>query len=417
MFQPTTFERRESLRILVATRWVLVAAAAFVVNVRTGLSLQEWLLLDVLLGISAVLNAVLFAGISQNRSFPLALPVAAGVYDSAAVIASSGLIDGFGNSAFVLIYPALVGFSVAFSGRASVLYGLATAGAYTAVATSTHDSFSWSSAGDEHTLVVRLASMAGCVLAANMIVHIERSRRQRAVAAEATRQLEVQALQRRTVDMERAAAAERSALVREIHDGLAQGVYMLSLGLETTAADLAGATVAEATRARVDSLVRVSKQTLLETRNLLFDLDRVMLGEHSLSGLLSNHAGEFTAVSGIPVDLCVEGSERELGPALVAHVYRMVQEALSNVFRHSAATHVGLRLTYGPDWFELCVEDNGRGFEHVRAGGRGLLHMRQRAEAVAGELRVDSEPGTGTRLSLHAPYEVSDASDSRPPGG
>ena len=119
----------------------------------------------------------------------------------------------------------------------------------------------------------------------------------------------------------------------------------------------------------------------------------------------------------VPPALHPGPEEIMLGPGLVAHVYRTVQEALSNVFRHSRASEARLTLTYAADGFELVVEDNGRGFERERDGGRGLRHMRERAAAIRGEFSVASKPGGGTRLSLQAPYEVTHARDPRPTGG
>lgn len=415
MLAPVTPERRESVRIIVAVRWLLVLATLFVVNVRPGTTTGEQAILFGLIVAGALVNLVLQAGISRKRAFPVGLPVLAAMADAAAITAAVGTVDGFENPGFVLYYPALVSFSLAFSGAASIYYTAAVIVAYLG-ATTFRSGFDWASAGDQHELVLRLATMAASVLAANMVVRIERGRRLRAVAAEAARQAEVLALEQRTRDLERRAEDERARLVREIHDGLSQGAFMLSLGLETTAAELARHDLPPATVARVDALVRVSKQTLLETRNLLYDLRDVMAGGATLSGLLENQLSEFKSITGIETKLSLEGEERPLPPAVVSEVYRVVQEGLSNCYRHAQATAIEAVLRFTDNHLDLSLADNGRGFEGGRPGGHGLQTMGERVALLHGEFSVDSVPGGGTKLRARIPYNAANDTDSRPPG-
>ncbi len=412
LFAPITPERRESIRIIVAVRWLLVATTLVVVNVRPGTTTREQLTLEALIIAGAAINLVLQLGISRQKAFPLGLPVLAAVADVAGITAAVGIVDGFENPGFLLYYPALVSFSLAFSGTASVIYTVLVAWAFVG-ATTFRSGFDWASAGDQHELLLRLATMAGAVLAANMVVRIERDRRNRAVAAEAGRQTEVLALEQRTFDLERRAENERARLTRDIHDGISQGAYMLTLGLETTAAELAKHGLPEATLRRVDALVRVSRQTLLDTRNLLYDVRGTMAGEARLVALLENQAAEFRAITGIETTVRVTGEERAVDPGSVSEVYRVVQEGLSNAFRHAHAGRVELRLAYDEDSLRLELRDDGTGFESGRAGGNGLRTMAERVANAGGTFTVESTPGGGTRLQMSIPYNAGDGSHSR----
>ena len=136
---------------------------------------------------------------------------------------------------------------------------------------------------EEKVLVVRIASMYAVVVAANLMTRIERGRRREAVDAErvqAERNLE---LQRRTQVAELAAAEERHRIAREIHDGVAQSMYALSLNLET-AADMAEREPG-ALRERLRKLVPLAKQTLLEIRHYIYDLKPLLSGETDLGAV------------------------------------------------------------------------------------------------------------------------------------
>jgi signal transduction histidine kinase len=98
-----------------------------------------------------------------------------------------------------------------------------------------------------------------------------------------------------------------------------------------------------------------------------------------------------------------------LAPELEATVYRLVQEALNNVIKHADAAHVRIAVIENTDTLTVAVEDDGRGFDAATAGGRfGLVGMRERAALGGGELRVDSEPGRGTRVSATMPVVRAD---------
>jgi signal transduction histidine kinase len=416
--QPLDVERRASLAILVAARWFLAAIAVFTVNYRPTAAPAAIVALDALIVGAVALNVIIQWRLQRGRPVPLGLPVAASVYDATGITIAIALVDGFVNESFVLYYPALLAISVVFPGRWSVLFALVCAIAYLGVSLPAHDNFQAGSPGDQRMLVLRLAAMAATVLIANLVVRIERDRRERAVAAEAARATQVQDLEERARAAERAVEEERRRLSREVHDGIAQQVYMLTLGLETVTT-LAADRPDERVTGRLDALGRLAKQTLLDTRNLLFDLGDIMAGEAGLDRLIRNQAREFAAITGIAVDVRVCGAERRLSAAAVSEVYRVVQEGLANVYKHARASAVALRLCYGDRTVTVTIGDDGRGFDPdvTAARGHGLRNMEARATRLGGRLDVASGATGGTTLTVVVPYEDPiDGADPRPAG-
>lgn len=199
------------------------------------------------------------------------------------------------------------------------------------------------------------------------------------------------------------AQEERSRIAREIHDGIAQSIYMLSLNLETAAEASPGEPNAGE---RLQSLVTLAKQTLLEVRHYIFDLGPLLQGDASLAAALQSQVREFATVSGLPVTMAVEGLERTLPVTAATALYRITQEALANVYRHGRASEISLRLAFAKGSVRLEVSDNGVGFtvgdDHTLSG-RGLRNMRQRAAELGGRLEIASAPGQGTRIVITIP--------------
>jgi signal transduction histidine kinase len=199
-----------------------------------------------------------------------------------------------------------------------------------------------------------------------------------------------------------AAAQERSRIAREIHDGVAQSIYMLSLNLEAAADAAAGE---PAVGERLQRLVGLAKQTLLEVRHYIFDLKPLLDGEAGIAAALRNQAREFTAVAGLPVAVEVIGEERQLSAAKSAALFRIAQEALANVYRHAHASHVALRLEFRDDGLVLEIRDDGAGIPAGVAPGRGLGNMEQRARDLWGTLAVEPGPISGTIVRAVLPAE------------
>lgn len=231
-----------------------------------------------------------------------------------------------------------------------------------------------------------------------------------------------------------ATAAERGRIAREIHDGIAQLIYMLSLNSETCAALLQRiadtsteesfllAPVAE----RIDKLVTISKQALWETRHYMFTLKPLMSGTTTLTQMLTNQLHEFEAISGLPAHLEVEGVEvspngdqrrtrktAQVGTA----IFRITQEALTNAYKHAEATQITVHLHYQPQCIEIEISDDGKGLHSVLPGyaldvngeqeriysGHGMRGMRERAEELGGTFEVREGPAGGASVLARIP--------------
>jgi signal transduction histidine kinase len=108
---------------------------------------------------------------------------------------------------------------------------------------------------------------------------------------------------------------------------------------------------------------------------------------------------------GLPVDFTRQGKERRLDAPVELALYRITQEALSNITRHSGANHASIQIAFLPDGIKIVIEDNGKGFTVPRSpaefapnGHFGLLGMFERADLMGGDIQVVSSPGQGTRL-------------------
>lgn len=393
---------RYSQRVAVVVRWVVLGAWLALLNYRPDLDDSTLLTLHLLAVPPAVANAYVTWRIKAGRPVTAWYVYASSVLDMVVVTAGVAINGGFANTLFVFYYPILIGFSVVFH-RRRIAFGLATLGigAYVMVSQSVSQGVDID-ASEERVLIARVVSMAAVVIAANLITRIERARRIAAVDAERERAAENLELQQRAMTAELAVTKERGRIAREIHDGIAQEVYMLGLGLETSL-ELADRDP-DAVKQRLQSLLPVARQTLLHTRNYLYDLKPLMDGEQELVALAQSQVEEFTAITGLPVDLSVQGEERKIEFQRAAAMYRMIQESLANVLKHAEAGHVSVVITFEPEAIRMAIEDDGVGFDpashHV---GYGLTNIRERAEELAGGCEMVTNAGSGTTVRAWVP--------------
>lgn len=391
------------LAIQVTMRWFLLAVALFMMLYRPGAGGVAIGGVLLLIACVTAVNSYVSWRLQTGASMPRGVALGAGFFDAASITTAIGLTDGFRNDSYLFYYPALLAFAVVFGARWSIAYLLLTMPAYALVATTTHDSFNAGVAFDQKRLVVRLATMAVVVLLANLIVRIERHRREEAVAAEAERGQQLLESERRARDVERRAAEERHRLSQEIHDGISQRVYMLTLGLETAKELAARDGAAPGTQERLETLVHSAKQTLLETRHLLMDLGAPREHGPDLERTLKALADEFSSVTSLPHQFTVTGSPRAVSAATAGEIHRIAQEALSNAYRHSGTDRVALSLSFNEAGMSLTVADNGRGLGPGAREGHGMPNMHERARRMGGELHVCGNESGGTSVVLTVP--------------
>lgn len=191
---------------------------------------------------------------------------------------------------------------------------------------------------------------------------------------------------------------ERTRVARDLHDEVNQSLTGLLLRLEA-ARSMAPPELA----AELDETKAVANRAMRELLTVARRLRPAALDDHGLEAAL-NGLVELLAESDVEVDFKSTAQDLELAEEVQLVIYRVAQEALSNVARHSEADRVRVRLEPGPGQVKLTVRDNGRGFAFDQAGaGLGLAGMRERALLVGGELEIESGAGAGTSVTLTVP--------------
>jgi len=199
---------------------------------------------------------------------------------------------------------------------------------------------------------------------------------------------------------------ERTRLARELHDSVNQTLF--SIVLTSEAAALLAISDPQRARAQMEAVQELARGAMEEMRSLIFELRPADLGADGLVSTLRKHVDVLRRVHAAEIELDVEG-ERPLGPAVEREVFRIAQEALWNAVKHARAGRLRVHLAMPDHRVVLTVADDGIGFDPLdrRAEGKhlGLLGMRERAEGLGGELRVESHAGSGTTIRLELARE------------
>jgi signal transduction histidine kinase len=229
-----------------------------------------------------------------------------------------------------------------------------------------------------------------------------------------------------------AATAERGRLAREIHDGVAQLVYMLSLNAETCAAQAqriseTSEDVSELVSPlaeRLDKLVKITKQALWETRTYMFTLKPLISGSTTLTQMLSNQLQEFETISGLSTKLEVIDEDLQTDTNTLSStrqaqigtaIFRIVQEALTNAYKHAEASHILVRLYKTAQYYTIEISDDGSGLPQLPIpnsenheltrlySGYGLRGMRERTEELEGTFEICPSQAGGVKVRVHLP--------------
>jgi signal transduction histidine kinase len=195
------------------------------------------------------------------------------------------------------------------------------------------------------------------------------------------------------------ALAERNRLAHDLHDSVSQILFAASLIAEVLPA-IWEIDQTEGLK-RLHELRQLTRGAVAEMHTLLRTLRPAALEETPLPELLRHLVEATIGRARIPIELVVTG-QIELPPQTRVALYRIAQQALDNIFRHAKASQAEVSLQAWPDFVELRIEDNGRGFDpsEVPPGRLGMKIMRERAEAVHALLDVQSTVGGGTRITV-----------------
>jgi signal transduction histidine kinase len=194
---------------------------------------------------------------------------------------------------------------------------------------------------------------------------------------------------------------ERTRLARELHDQTGQALTSILLGLKS----LEERVETDEGRAAAAELRELVVSTLQEVRRLAVELRPAALDDFGLVAALERLRDTVTEQSGVAVDVQSRLEVERLPAATETALYRIVQEALTNVVKHAVATRVTVRLSQGEKAVTLVVQDDGKGFEEASArdGGLGLIGMRERVALLGGRFTIESSEGAGTMLKAEVP--------------
>ena len=195
--------------------------------------------------------------------------------------------------------------------------------------------------------------------------------------------------------------AERRHLARELHDEIGQLLTGLRLTLDLPEPP------SPALGERLDQARGLVEELLDRVRALSLDLRPSILDDLGLLPALLGHVERYTSQTKVQVRLEHHGLDRRFDPETETGVYRIVQEALTNVARHSGVDEVTVRLWATRDVLGVQVEDHGRGFDldAVLGNGGGLDGLRERAALLNGHLTVETKPGAGVRVTAEVPID------------
>jgi len=249
----------------------------------------------------------------------------------------------------------------------------------------------------EYSIGLSEVAFAAAWLTLIMVVaEIVKARKDRAIQAEATREEQAK----------RRAGEERLRIAREVHDVLAHHVSLINVqsGVALHLID----EQPEQVRQALTAIKASSKEVLVELRNILGvlrDVDGSSAPRHPVASLDQlDSLLERMRSAGLTVRLTVSGEKRQVPSGVDAAALRIVQESLTNTYRHAGPAEADVRLEYLPDELRVQVDDSGRGQANGSVGtGSGLTGMRQRAEALGGSLSAGPRQGGGFRVSATLP--------------
>ncbi len=209
---------------------------------------------------------------------------------------------------------------------------------------------------------------------------------------------------------------ERSRLAAEIHDDFSQRLAVLSLGLETTAEAIPQSM--EQTNRQMHELIESASELGADLHTLSHRLHSSTLERLGLAAGVGSFCKEFTAQHGTQIEFCHHNVPRFVSPEIALCFFRVVQEGLRNVQKHSGAAHAQVQLERIDDALHLTISDDGQGFDmkdRFDAQGLGLWSMRERVRLVGGRFEIHSAIQQGTRIEVWTPLTEASSAVRREP--
>ncbi len=206
---------------------------------------------------------------------------------------------------------------------------------------------------------------------------------------------------------------ERSALAREVHDGPAQVLSNMALGLERGRQMSVPGELASL----LTTLLRDIRLGLQEVRRFIYDLRPSPLAKEPLGRQIERYVEDLESAYQLAIEYRWAPPPRELGPEEQVAIYRIVQEALQNARKHARADRISVETYAEATGWIVHVSDNGIGFDPRLAGEQqdhwGISGMRERARLIGADLQIASQVGEGTKVRLHLPLHPADRAEER----
>lgn len=204
---------------------------------------------------------------------------------------------------------------------------------------------------------------------------------------------------------------ERKRIARDIHDGPAQSLANVVLRLEICEKLLDENP--QKGKVELENLKKLVKDSLKGMRQLIFDLRPMTLDDLGLIPAIKRFLKDFESHFQISTNLLISGEEKRLNQKTETGLFRIIQEALNNVAKHSQARKVRVTIAINQRYVIINITDDGKGFEVDKVLSRecsseslGLPGMRERAELLGGKLTVKSSPGKGASITVNVPLET-----------
>jgi Amt family ammonium transporter len=217
-------------------------------------------------------------------------------------------------------------------------------------------------------------------------------------------------IQKQNIDLQRqrdllvaSQERERQQIARDLHDGVGQSLVALKINLGLLPLQPAG----EALKKHTGKTIRMVDEAIAEIRNVIGNLEPSALKKEGLSSSIKSLCGKLEQISGIHFHCTITDSMPAWSETEELNIYRIVQECLTNIIKHSGATEADINmLTLSENRFLISVIDNGRGFSlQTVNSGFGLTSIRERSAILNAKIAIDSVEGGGTRVILEVPYE------------
>ena len=377
---------RHAAAISVWVRWSILVVALALLTYRVEYALPVHLGFLLLASFAVACNVYVQYILRTGRSVTWQCLLSLSAMDVALITGGAAVGGGLETLCFLLYYPALAMFAVAFASfrisfawvtMAAVLYSVAVLLAGEGLDVS---------AKEEKVLIARVAAMYGVVVVVNLIARFEHVRRTKAV------------------QRERELHRERIELSQAIHDTVAQSAYMIGLGIESAIAAVDPSD--EEQVARLEATHVLSRASMWELRH---PIDSGLIFEgRELGEVLAAHAGAFTAITSVPANVVQSGMEPPLPAVTRGLLFSIAHNAMTNAMRHASASRVTVSLDFGRESLRMSIADDGVGLPPGYADrGHGFRNMRGDAERMGGRLEVRSSgPEPGTTVTCVVPYDT-----------